>query len=81
MNQTFLQPFFSYGTSNGYTFTLNTEAAANWEAASGEQWTVPVMFLVSKVTGWGGVPSASPSARASSSRNPRVGRGGGCARQ
>ena len=56
VNQTFLQPFFSYGTSNGYTFTLNTEAAANWEAASGEQWTVPVMFLASKVTRLGRRP-------------------------
>ncbi len=56
VNSTFLQPFFSYGTRSGYTFTLQTEAVANWEAASGEQWTVPLLFLASKVARLGKRP-------------------------
>jgi len=56
VNSTLLQPFFSYGTRSGYTFTLQTEATANWEAASGEQWTVPLLFLASKVARLGKRP-------------------------
>lgn len=56
VNQTFLQPFLAYATKTGYTFTLNTESTANWEAAEGEKWTVPVIFNVSKVTRLGKRP-------------------------
>jgi hypothetical protein len=56
VNQTFVQPFLSYGTSNGYTFTLQAEASGNWEAPEGERWTVPVHFIVSKVTRLGRRP-------------------------
>jgi hypothetical protein len=56
VNQTFVQPFLSYGTSNGYTFTLQAEASSNWEAPEGERWTVPVHFIVSKVTRLGRRP-------------------------
>jgi hypothetical protein len=48
VNQTFLQPFVAYGKS-GWTFSLNTESAANWKADSGEEWTVPINLTVSKV--------------------------------
>ena len=50
MNQTFLQPFLSYGTKSGVTFTVNTEATGNWEAEDGQKWTVPINFNLSKVT-------------------------------
>ena len=50
VNQTFLQPFLSYGTKGGITFTLNTESTGNWEANSGERWTVPINFQITKVT-------------------------------
>jgi hypothetical protein len=56
VNQTFVQPFLAYGTGNGYTFTLQAEATGNWEAPSGERWTVPVHVLVSKVTRLGRRP-------------------------
>jgi len=55
VNQTFLQPFLSYGKS-GWTFSANTESAANWEASSGEEWTVPINLMVSKVTRLGPRP-------------------------
>lgn len=46
-NQTFLQPFVSYTTPKATSFTLNTEAAYDWEA---DQWSVPINFLVAQVT-------------------------------
>lgn len=55
VNQTFLQPFLAYGKS-GWTFSVNAESAANWKAASGEEWTVPINVMVSKVTRLGRRP-------------------------
>ena len=56
VNQTFLQPFFTYGTKTGYSLTLQTEATANWEAASGQRWTVPLNLAVSRVVKLGKRP-------------------------
>jgi hypothetical protein len=50
VNSTFMQPFLAYGTSSGYTFSVNSEMLANWEAADGQEWTIPVNFVVSKMT-------------------------------
>jgi len=49
VDQTFLQPFLSYGTKGGVTYSLNAEAVANWEAPGGEEWTIPINLQVSKV--------------------------------
>ena len=49
VNQTFLQPFLSYTTKTAYTFSVNTESVANWEASAGNEWTVPLNFQVSKL--------------------------------
>jgi hypothetical protein len=54
VNQTFLQPFLSYTTANATSFTVNLEASANWEAD--EEWTVPMHFMVSKLTKFGPFP-------------------------
>jgi hypothetical protein len=56
VNQTFLQPFLSVTPPSGITLTVTSEATANWEAASGEEWTVPLLFQVSKVTKLGKRP-------------------------
>jgi hypothetical protein len=53
INSTFLQPFFAYTTPTAWTYTLNTETSYDWD---GEQWSVPVNFLVSKVTKFGKQP-------------------------
>jgi hypothetical protein len=47
VNATFVQPFVSFGTPKAWTFTLQTESTYDWE---GEQWSVPVVGMVSKVT-------------------------------
>ena len=56
VNQSYLQPFLAYHTKNALTLTLSSEAIANWEAPSGEEWTVPIVFTVSKVTKLGPFP-------------------------
>jgi Putative MetA-pathway of phenol degradation len=51
VNATFLQPFLSKGLGHGRTATVNFESTYDWE---GEQWTVRVNFMYSKVTKIGG---------------------------
>jgi hypothetical protein len=51
INATFLQPFLSYTTPTAWTFTAQTESTYDWD---GEQWSVPVSMIVSKVTKVGG---------------------------
>lgn len=51
INATFLQPFLSYTTPKAWTFTAQTESTYDWE---GEQWSVPLSVVASKVTKVGG---------------------------
>lgn len=53
VSSTFMQPFVAYSTYNGYTFALNTETSYNWTA---DEWTVPVIMSVSKLTTIGSQP-------------------------
>lgn len=56
VNQTFLQPFLSFGTKTGWTLSINSESTGNWEADEGQQWTVPVIGGISKVVRLGRRP-------------------------
>ena len=53
ISNTFMQPFVSYTTYNGYTFAVNTETSYNWTA---DEWTVPINMSVSKLTTIGSQP-------------------------
>lgn len=53
INQTFLQPFLSYTTKGGTSFTVNTESTYDWEA---EEWSVPLFAGISQVTTIAGQP-------------------------
>jgi hypothetical protein len=55
-SQAFIQPFIAYTTKSAVTFTLQSQSTYNWEAAPDQRWTVPVNFLVSKVTRLGPFP-------------------------
>jgi len=46
IDQTFLQPFVSYATPGGTTFSLNSEATYDW---TDETWSVPLNAQVSQV--------------------------------
>lgn len=53
INSTFVQPFVAYTTPTAWSYTLNTESTYDWEA---EQWSVPVNFVVSKLTSFRNQP-------------------------
>lgn len=55
VSQMFLQPFLAY-TRKSLTFTLQSQMTANWEAESGQKWTVPINLLVSKLAWLGPFP-------------------------
>jgi hypothetical protein len=56
VNQTFLQPFLAHNWPTGYTLTLQSETSANWEAPDGDEWTIPINLIVSKVVKIGKKP-------------------------
>jgi hypothetical protein len=56
VDQTYLQPFLAYTTKTAVTYNISSESTANWEAASGEEWTVPINLSMSKVTKLGPFP-------------------------
>jgi hypothetical protein len=57
VNQAFIQPFLGYVTAGGITYTLNSESTANWAADDGSnRWTIPINFLISKLTKFGPFP-------------------------
>lgn len=56
VSQMFLQPFLSYSTKTHTTFTVSSEMTANWEAAEGEQWTVPLILQISQILKLGKQP-------------------------
>jgi hypothetical protein len=56
VNQMFLQPFLARSSKSGVTLTVSSETTANWEADSGQRWTVPVILQLSKVTRLGPFP-------------------------
>lgn len=53
VNATFLQPFLSYSTKDGWSYTLNTESTYDW---TGNAWSVPVHFNVAKIVRFGKQP-------------------------
>lgn len=56
LNAMYLQPFFSYTTPAAVTYSVNSETTANWTASSSQTWSVPINFVISKVTKLGPFP-------------------------
>jgi len=50
INSFFLQPFVSYNFPGGWAITTAPGITANWNAETGQQWTVPLGMGLSKVT-------------------------------
>lgn len=57
VSQMFLQPFVAYNTKSLWTFTVQSETTANWEATD-EKWTVPVNLIFSKLSSFGPFPAS-----------------------
>ena len=56
-NQGFFQPFVAVTRPSGVTFTLQSEASANWNAPNEDDtWTIPINLTVSKITTLGPFP-------------------------
>lgn len=53
VNADFIQPFLAYSTKDGWTYNLNTESTYDW---TGNSWSVPVHFTVSKIVRFGKQP-------------------------
>lgn len=53
VNSTFVQPFLSYSTKDGWTYGINTESTYDW---NGHTWAVPINPLVSKLVRFGKQP-------------------------
>jgi hypothetical protein len=57
VNQMLLQPFVSYQATHMITLTVQSESTANW-AASDQKWTVPINFLIAKLSTFGTFPAS-----------------------
>jgi hypothetical protein len=57
VSQAFLQPFFAYTTAKAVSYGMNSETTANWKA-DGKKWTVPINFMLSKVSTFGPFPAS-----------------------
>ncbi len=50
INAFFLQPFINYNLKRGWAISTSPAITANWNAPSGQEWTVPLGLGVSKIT-------------------------------
>lgn len=53
VNATFLQPFLTYITKTKTTLVVNSESTYDW---TGEEWVVPINFMVNQMVAMGGQP-------------------------
>ncbi len=53
VNSDFIQPFLSYSTRDGWSYTINTESTYDW---TGNSWAVPIHFTVQKIVRFGKQP-------------------------
>ena len=58
VSQFYLQPFVAYTTPTVWTITLSSESTANWKAASGDRWTVPMILSAAKLSSFGVFPAS-----------------------
>ena len=57
VNQMFLQPFLAYQATKTITLTVQSETTADWHATT-DNWTVPINFLISKLSSFGVFPAS-----------------------
>ena len=56
VNRATVQPILNYNLPNGWYLTAGTTMSANWEADSGEEWTVPLGGGVGRLVRFGKQP-------------------------
>ncbi len=72
-SQAFIQPFFAYTNRHAVTFTLQSQSTYNWEGDPDQRWTVPINFLVSKLTRLGPFPFSIQAGAGYYAAKPDVG--------
>lgn len=50
VNQLLIQPFINYNFGHGWAISTSPLITANWNAASGQEWTVPLGLGITKTT-------------------------------
>lgn len=58
VNQLTVQPFINFNFGVGWSFATSPIITANWDAESGQEWTVPLGLGISKVTAIGQRPTS-----------------------
>lgn len=53
VNSDFFQPFLSYSTRDGWSYTLNTESVYDW---TGNHWAIPINVQIAKIVRFGTQP-------------------------
>jgi hypothetical protein len=53
VSQMYIQPFLSHTNKRAVTCNISSESTANWKADDGEEWTIPIIAQVSKVSSFG----------------------------
>ena len=56
VNQLFLQPIANYNFGKGWALMSAPAITANWDAESGQQWTVPLGLGIGRTTVFSGQP-------------------------
>jgi hypothetical protein len=56
INQLLFQPFVNYNFGQGWALSFSPIITANWEATSGNQWTVPLGLGITRTTVFDGRP-------------------------
>jgi hypothetical protein len=49
VNSFFIQPFYTRNFAHGMGITASSQTSANWNAPSGQKWTVPLLITVSQL--------------------------------
>ncbi len=71
VNRMLFQPFVNYNIGQGWYLTASPVVTANWEAHSGDQWTVPVGAGVGKLFKLGPLPVNASLAAYYNAEKPR----------
>ena len=78
MNQFLLQPFVNFNFGKGWAIASVPLITANWDAESGQQWTVPMGAGISRTTVFSDGPSSWPCTTTTTSSIPMPPRGANC---
>ncbi|MCI0416607.1 hypothetical protein L0222_27880 [bacterium] len=50
VNQFLIQPFVNYNFGKGWAISTGPSITANWDAPSGQEWTVPIGIGIARTT-------------------------------